>query len=76
VDQFADRLILFINNAGEALHRGISEVLDQALAERLEQQESVEDLTVELDEQEALLKVFEERLSTLREGLWAEEESE
>ena len=72
VDQFAGRLIDFINNAGEALHRGISEVLDQALAERTAQETSVEEITVELDEKEAQLVAFEERLKTLRAELWAE----
>ena len=72
VDQFAGRLIDFINNAGEALHRGISEVLDQALAERTAQENSVEELSADLDVQEAALKAFEERLKTLRTELWAE----
>jgi hypothetical protein len=72
VDQFVERLRGFINDAGDALHRGISEVLDQALAERTDKQEDAAELEHELGQQEQQLAALEERLNELRTELWEE----
>ena len=75
VDQFEDRLAGFITDAGEALHRGISEVLDQALAERHESEADTEVVRAELDQLGKKLEELETELQTQRAGLWAEEEA-
>ncbi len=71
VDDFAARLADFVTAAGDALHRGISEVLDRALAERRAQGVDVSTREQELDAQTARLGEIEARLSALRERLWA-----
>ncbi len=73
VDQFEERLESFITDAGEALHRGISEVLDKALAERRDSETDTDAMREELAEKEERLGELSEALVTLREGLWAEE---
>lgn len=70
VDDFAGRLSDFVTAAGDALHRGISEVLDRALAERREQGIDVSQRASELDAQAARLAEIEARLAALRERLW------
>ena len=76
VDQFAERLSVFITTAGEALHRGISEVLDQALAERVERQADADEVVLELDTEEARLNALDGRLKELRADLWNDSPSE
>lgn len=71
VDEFATQLADFVNTAGEALHRGISEVLDRALAERREQGVDVVAREREIDAQQARLAGIGARLDGLRERLWA-----
>jgi ribosome biogenesis GTPase A len=70
VDQFAEKLSDFVESAGEALHRGISEVLDQTLAERQSRAQDATTAGVELDGQGARLKAIEEQLTALRAALW------
>jgi len=72
VDQFVERLETFINDAGDSLHRGISEVLDQALAERGQQEQDAEELEQALTAQEEKLATLEEELTELRSSLWEE----
>jgi hypothetical protein len=71
VEDFQARLADFVTAAGDALHRGISEVLDRALAERRAQGVDVEQRQAEVDEQLARLAGIEKRLEALRDKLWA-----
>lgn len=70
VDEFAGRLSDFVTAAGQALHRGISEMLDRALAERRTQGLDVEARDRELVAQLADLSAIEDRLEELRGRLW------
>ena len=70
VEDFAARLSDFVTAAGDALHRGISEVLDRALTERRAQGTDVKAREAELDAQAARLGQIEARLAALRERLW------
>ena len=74
VDQFADRLNEFVESAGEALHRGISEVLDQALAERNQQQADAGPLRETLERQQQRLTTLAQAFVGLRAQLWQREE--
>ncbi|HEY2746739.1 MAG TPA: dynamin family protein [Polyangia bacterium] len=71
VEDFAARLSDFVTAAGDALHRGIGEVLDRALAERRAQGVDTSVRERELDAQAARLGEIEARLAALRERLWA-----
>jgi small GTP-binding protein len=71
VDDFQTRLADFVTAAGEALHRGIGEVLDRALAERRAQGVDVAVRTDELDAQLARLSELEKKVASLRDQLWA-----
>jgi small GTP-binding protein len=71
VDDFAAQLADFVNTAGEALHRGISEVLDRALAERRAQGADAQAQGREIGEQLERLSAIERRLGSLRDSLWA-----
>lgn len=71
VEEFAARLADFVTAAGDALHRGIGEVLDRALAERRAQGIDVKAREAELDAQSKRLVAIEARLLALRERLWA-----
>jgi small GTP-binding protein len=70
VEDFAGRLADFVTAAGDALHRGISEVLDRALAERRTQGVDVEARVGEVDGQLGRLTGIEGRLGALRDKLW------
>jgi hypothetical protein len=70
VDQFAEKLADFVESAGEALHRGISEVLDQTLAERQNRAQDAAAAAVEIDTHGSRLKAIEVRLTALRAELW------
>jgi small GTP-binding protein len=71
VDDFAARLADFVTAAGQALHRGISEMLDRALAERRAQGLDVAVRQRELDGQIAELRTLEDRLDEIRQSLWS-----
>jgi small GTP-binding protein len=71
VEDFSARLSDFVTAAGDALHRGISEVLDRALAERRAQGTDASAREAEIDAQTARLEQIEARLGALRERLWA-----
>jgi small GTP-binding protein len=70
VEDFAARLSDFVTAAGDALHRGISEVLDRALAERRAAGVDVEVRVQEVEGQLAELAQIEARLSALQGRLW------
>ena len=65
------RLAEFVTAAGEALHKGIGEVLDRALAERRNHGVDVEVRDEEIAAQLARLAQIETRMTGLRERLWA-----
>jgi small GTP-binding protein len=72
VDGFASRLREFIAEAGEALARGIAEVLDRALAER-QQLRDVSAATSEgmaIDQAVAELRAIDERIVEIRQAVW------
>jgi small GTP-binding protein len=72
IDGFASRLREFIAEAGAALARGISEVLDRALAER-QQLRDVAAATSEgmaIDQALAELKAIDERIVEIRQAVW------
>ncbi len=71
VEDFQGRLADFVTAAGDALHRGIGEVLDRALAERRAQGVDVAVRQTELDGQLTRLHEIEARLEALRAELWA-----
>ncbi|MBW2732202.1 MAG: dynamin family protein [Deltaproteobacteria bacterium] len=75
VDRFTERLRDFIANAGQTLHRGISEVLDEALAHRKEQTESDEELLMQLDARQEELAQIDTTLEELRVQLWQSDAS-
>ena len=70
VDDFSVRLSDFVTAAGDALHRGISEVLDQALAERRSVGIDTAARDAEIGKHLDDLAAVERRLSGLRERLW------
>jgi ribosome biogenesis GTPase A len=70
VDDFAGRLTDFVTAAGQALHKGISEMLDHALAERREKGQDVAARDQELSAQLDRLQEIEEQLTDLRQRLW------
>ncbi|MCS6915301.1 MAG: dynamin family protein [Myxococcales bacterium] len=70
IDDFAGRLSDFVTAAGEALHRGISEMLDRALAERRMQGMDIEARDRELQEQLQVLGTIEQHITELRQRLW------
>ena len=71
VDDFQGRLADFVTAAGDALHKGIGEVLDRALAERRNQGVDVQVRDQELAAQLARLAEIEARVGTLRDRLWS-----
>ncbi len=71
VNDFAGRLTDFVTAAGDALHRGISEVLDRALAERRAQGVDAAQRDGEIAAQLERVGEIERRLGALRERLWA-----
>ncbi|MSP61938.1 MAG: hypothetical protein EXR72_16715 [Myxococcales bacterium] len=71
VNDFAGRLSDFVTAAGDALHRGISEVLDRSLADRRSQGVDVGKRDLEIAAQIERLGAIERRLEGLRDKLWS-----
>jgi len=78
IDGFAARLKEFIAEAGDALARGISEVLDRALRERREHDVAVdvhpEALAIDAGVHE--LKAIDERIADIRQRVWMPEDAD
>jgi hypothetical protein len=75
IDGFGARLLEFVSQAGDALARGIAEVLDQALRERKaagDQQAARADVK-QLDASISNLKAIEERIAEIRQRVWSPE---
>jgi small GTP-binding protein len=71
IEDFQARLADFVTAAGDALHKGISEVLDRALAERRSQGADTEARNREIVAQLEKLGAIEANLAALRDRLWA-----
>jgi small GTP-binding protein len=71
VDEFAGRLSDFVTAAGQALHRGISEMLDRALAERRAQGQDAAAREREISAQLETLGRLDAQLTELRQRLWS-----
>jgi small GTP-binding protein len=71
VDDFQQRLTDFVTAAGDALHRGIEEVLERALEERRAQGVDVAERQRDVDGQLRRLTEIDQRLTALRDKLWA-----
>ena len=71
VEDFQGRLSDFVTAAGEALHKGIGEVLDRALAERRAQGASASVRDEEIAAQLQRLEEIERAMTVLRDRLWA-----
>jgi small GTP-binding protein len=71
IEDFQARLADFVTAAGDALHKGISEVLDRALAERRSQGADTEERNREIGAQLEKLGAVEANLAALRDRLWA-----
>lgn len=76
VDDFAVRLSDFVTAAGQALYRGISEMLDRALAERRAQGIDAAAREKEIAAQIDTLNNLEARLEDLRQRLWGDSPAE
>jgi small GTP-binding protein len=76
VDDFAVRLSDFVTAAGQALYRGISEMLDRALAERRAQGIDAAAREKEIAGQIETLTSLEARLEELRQRLWGDSPAE
>jgi cell division septum initiation protein DivIVA len=77
IDSFAARLSEFIAEAGDALARGISEVLDRALRERREHDVAVDTHpeAIAIDERVRELKGIDERIAEIRQRVWTTDDA-
>ena len=75
IDGFGARLLEFVSQAGDALARGIAEVLDQALRERKasDNQQAARTDVKQLDASITNLKAIEERIAEIRQRVWSTE---
>ena len=78
IDSFAARLSEFIAEAGDALARGISEVLDRALRERREHDVAVDTHpeALAIDERVHELKGIDERIAEIRQRVWMTDDAD
>jgi hypothetical protein len=78
IDGFAARLAEFVAEAGDALARGIAEVLDRALRERVQHGSAVDvqPEAVAIDGALSGLKAIDERIADVRQRVWLPEEAE
>jgi len=74
IDGFAGRLKEFIAEAGQALARGISEVLDRALSERQQIRDTAQASSEGMAIDKALLelKAIDEQIAEIRQAVWEE----
>ena len=75
IDGFGARLLEFVSQAGDALARGIADVLDQALRERTaadDKQSGTADVK-QIDASIANLRGIEERIAEIRQRVWSPE---
>ncbi|HXU03900.1 MAG TPA: dynamin family protein [Polyangia bacterium] len=75
IDGFGARLLEFVSQAGDALARGIADVLDQALRERKaadDKQAAAPDVK-QIDTSISNLRGIEERIAEIRQRVWSTE---
>ena len=72
VDDFARRLSEFVTSAGNTLYRGISEILDQAIAERRQSDAAVEAVRQETGERLRQVAALRDEVAGLRASLWSD----
>jgi GTP-binding protein EngB required for normal cell division len=70
VDEFARRLSDFVQNAGNTLYRGISEILDRTISERRERGGELAQMRAATGEQIAAIGAARAALVQLRETIW------
>jgi small GTP-binding protein len=75
IDGFGARLLEFVAQAGDTLARGISEVLDRALAERRGADSKAADAAraAGIDAALSELRALDERIADIRQKVWAPE---
>ena len=75
IDGFGARLLEFVSQAGDALARGIADVLDQALRERkaADDQHAAHADVKQIDASIANLRAIEERIAEIRQRVWSPE---
>jgi GTP-binding protein EngB required for normal cell division len=78
IDSFGARLAEFVAEAGEALSRGIAEVLDRALRERRAHDVAVDQLpeAAAIDAALSGLRGIDEQIAEIRQRVWTPEEPE
>jgi small GTP-binding protein len=72
ISDYSTRLDEFVVQAGDTLHRGISELLDQALSERRAAGADTDRARGEVDGQLGRVEEIDRQLTALRERLWTE----
>jgi small GTP-binding protein len=75
IDGFGSRLLEFVSQAGDALARGIADVLNQALRERKAADDTATARTdvKQIDASISNLRAIEERIAEIRQRVWATE---
>jgi len=75
IDGFGARLLEFVSQAGDALTRGIADVLDQALRERraADDKHAVSPDVKQIDASISNLRAIEERIAEIRQRVWSPE---
>ena len=77
IDGFGARLLEFVSQAGDALTRGIADVLDQALRERRagDQTHAASGDVKQLDAAISNLRTIDERIADIRQRVWTPDEA-
>ena len=70
VDDFGGRLKAFVTSAGNALYRGISEILDRAVDERRDAEDELDSLRAATNEQVSQVAELRSALVELRKYIW------
>jgi GTP-binding protein EngB required for normal cell division len=78
IDGFGARLLEFVSQAGDALTRGIADVLDQALRERRagDETHAASGDVKQLDASISNLRAIDERIADIRQRVWAPDAAE
>jgi small GTP-binding protein len=73
IDGFGARLLEFVSQAGDALARGIADVLDQALRERraADEKQATSGDAKQIDAWISNLRAIDERIAEIRQRVWA-----
>jgi ribosome biogenesis GTPase A len=74
VEDFATRLSGFVSAAGNALYKGISEILEQTIRERRSRSGEVDSMRAGTSEQIRAVTAMRKALEQLREALWRSHE--